>query len=185
MKGRSIRPHINSPKQSSRLAVAELVGRQADCHQLLRHIRAELKRSNAPGRIDHEDVFQEAIVRGLDPNNRGPDGDVLVWLKRIATNYIIDELRKEKSRTGRIEARGREREVSILMRPKTDDSEVIEAAGAYLNQTERQLLNLCLQDSSPQALARTLRLSTAKSATDAKWRLFKKIRNLSAALQGE
>jgi DNA-directed RNA polymerase specialized sigma24 family protein len=185
MISRSTQLHISRKPQSTRPRVEELIGRQVDCVSLRRHIGAELKRLNLSGWFDPDDIFQETFTRGLDPNRSGPHGDVLLWLKSIATNFIFDELRKDKLRTGRNVEVVPEHEFSVLVKNSAEDTEFFEAANAYLNSRERQLLQFCRQGLSAEALASASGLPNAKAARDAKWRLVQKLRNLRVALRGE
>jgi DNA-directed RNA polymerase specialized sigma24 family protein len=168
MVSRSARLQISREPQSTRPGVEGLIDRQGHCVQLRRHIGAELRRLNVSGWLDPDDMFQETFVHGLDPDKCGPRGNVLLWLKRIATNCIIDELRKDRLRRGRNVRLVPEHEFSVIVENPAEDAEVLEAANASLNPCERRLFELCRQGLSAEALASASGLPNAKAARDAK-----------------
>lgn len=182
MTDNSTRLHGNRDPQVPRPSVEELIGCQAVREALGRHIVTELKQRNALRQMDPGDVFQEMYLRARNPGGQGPSGNVVNWLKKIATNYIIDELRKGRLRTRRSGELGPDREPSVLVENTMEVKEVIEAARVALNPRERLLLQLCLRDLSAEALASASGLKNAKAARDAKHRFYRKLRPVLIAL---
>lgn len=174
----------NSPgnPRSPRSNVEKLIDDQAASDSLRRHIGAELKRRNACGRLDADDIFQEMFTRGLNLGREGARGNVLNWLKRIATNYIQDELRKGKSRRGRNVEIEPGHESSVLMENTKEVAEILEVASGNLEPGERRFLQLCLQGLSAEALASASGIQSAKAARDAKYRIYRRLRPVLVAL---
>lgn len=182
MTDNSTRLRSTRDPQSPRPSVEELIGCQAVREALGRHIGVELRRRNAFGQMDPGDVFQEMYLRARLRGRQGPRGNVVNWLKKIATNYIIDELRKGRLRTRRNVELGPDHEPSALVENTKEVAEVVEVASGSLNPKERRFLQLYLQDSCAETLASASGLRNAKAATDAKYRLHRKLRHVIVAM---
>lgn len=175
----SYRPH------SSRARVEEIIESPAASEQLRRHIRAELRRQNTSGRIDPDDVFQHACIRGLDSDRPGPRGDTLCWLKKVASNQIVNELRKQKFLN---RCYGEAVEVTEPSVPQDDSAmaaELIGEASASLDESDQRLIELMLQDLPNQVIASKLGFRNKNAARDARYRVKQKLRKLIVGLRGD